>query len=282
MQPGKICLVTGGNSGIGKMTAIGLAKSGATVVIVSRDRVRGEAALAEITARSGSRSAALLVADLSSLAQVRRLAGDFAERYPRLHVLVNNAGLTLSRRAVTVDGFEMTFAVNHLAHFALTLLLIDLLKTGAPSRVVNVTSEAEASGKINFDDLQAAAAYDPIAAYSQSKLANVLFTYELARRLPSNITANCAHPGNVRTNFGRSLTGALGLMFKLWRPFMRSAEQGAKTSIYLATSPDVEGVTGKYFVDCKEVPSSPQSHDEAAAHRLWEVSAELTGVDLKE
>jgi NAD(P)-dependent dehydrogenase (short-subunit alcohol dehydrogenase family) len=275
---GKICLITGGNSGIGKMTAIGLARAGATVVIVCRDAAKGEAALAEIKSHShkGSGSAEMLVADLSSQAEVRRIANEFRQKYERLDVLVNNAGLTLGKRIETVDGYETTFAVSHLAHFALTLLLIDRLKASAPARIINVTSEAEASGTINFDDLQLTNAYNSVAAYSQSKLANVLFTYELARRLPpAQVTANCVHPGNVRTNFGRDLGGVLGAVFLLWRPFMRSAAEGAKTSIYLAASPEVAGVTGKYFVDSKETPSSPQSHDEAVARRLWDVSLQL-------
>ncbi len=278
----RIYMVTGANSGIGKETAKGLAKMGATVVMVCRDRGRGEAAMAEIKAESGNQAVELMLADLSSLAAVRQLAEDFTDRYRQLHVLVNNAGTYFTKRHVTVDGLETTFVVNYLAPFLLTNLLLETLKGSASARVVNVVGAYHAKGKIDFDDLQGERDYNGARANNQAKLALVLFTYELARKLEgTGVTANCLHPGAVATNLvekDKDYPTFLRLAYKLFKPFARSPEKGAETSIYLASSPDVEGITGKYFVNKKAKPSSPESYDTALAARLWEVSAELAGL----
>src|SRR5215210_4660200 len=276
----KVCLITGATSGIGKATAMELASMGASVVMVGRDRGRGEAALAEIKEESANASVDLMLADLSSQEEIRRLAHEFKEAYPRLDVLINNAGLFRSERITTADGLETTFAVNHLAYFLLTNLLLDGLEISAPSRIVNVSSGDHASGTIDFDDLQAEKGYKGAKAYSQSKLANVLFTYELAKKLEgTGVSANCLHPGaGIRTNFGSGVSGIFGFTVRALRPLMKSPEKGAETSIYLASSPEVEGLSGRYFVKEAEARSSDASHDERLARRLWEVSAELTNV----
>jgi NAD(P)-dependent dehydrogenase (short-subunit alcohol dehydrogenase family) len=278
---GKTVLVTGATSGIGVPTATALARMGARTVIVARDRAKGEATAAQIKRETGNDAVELLVADLSSLAEVRRLAAEFKAAHDRLHVLVNNAGAYNAGRSTTVDGYETTFAVDHLAYFLLTELLLDTLKASAPARVVNVSSAAHIGGHINFDDLQGARRYSGMRAYGQSKLANVLFTYELARRLAgSGVTANCLHPGVVRTNFGKSNGGFVGGAFAVFqavgRPFFITPEKGAETTIHLAASPDVEGVTGAYFVKCRQHESNAESRDEAVAKRLWDVSEQLT------
>ena len=274
---GKVCLVTGGSSGIGQATALGLANMGATVIVVGRDRSRGEAVVAEIKQKSNNDAVDLMLADLSSQASIRRLAEDLKDRYQQLHVLINNAGVFISKRTVTVDGIETTFAVNHLAPFLLTSLLLDVLKASAPARIINVTSSGERSGTINFDDLQGEGRYSGIRAYNQSKLAMILWTYELARKLEgTGVTANCVHPGVVVTNLGRGSSGSFGLLLRLMRPFFSSPEKGAETSIYLASSPEVEGVSGKYFAKKAEAKSSERSYDAATARRLWQVSAEMT------
>ena len=278
----KICLITGATSGIGKATAMELASMGASVVMVGRDRGRGEAALAEIKEKSANPSVDLMLADLSSQEEVRRLADVFKEAYPRLDVLINNAGLFRGERITTADGIETTFAVNHLAYFLLTKLLLDVLKASAPSRIVNVSSGEQRNGTIDFDDLQGEKGYRGAKAYSQSKLATVLFTYELARRLEgTGVSANCLHPGGripVRTNFGSGVSGVLGFMVRALRPLMISPEKGAETSIYLASSPEVEGLSGRCFVKKAEARSSDVSYDKRLARRLWEVSADLTKV----
>jgi NAD(P)-dependent dehydrogenase (short-subunit alcohol dehydrogenase family) len=273
----KVCLITGSTSGIGRVTALELARLGATVVMVSRDRGRGEATRSDLVARSGNPAIALLVADLGSLAAIRQLAQEFKSRYDRLHVLVNNAGALHTRRTLTIDGLETTFAVNHLAYFLLTNLLLDVLKASAPARIVSVASAVQGNGKIRFDDLQGERNYRAFGAYGQSKLANVMFTYELARRLAgTGVTANCLHPGPVATGFGHNNGPLARLFFRLTRPLMRGPEQGAQTVIYLASAPEVASVSGKYFIDNREARSSDGSYDQAAAQRLWQVSAELT------
>jgi len=275
---GKVCLVTGGSSGIGKATALGLANMGATVIVVGRDRSRGEAAVTEIKQKSNNDAVDLMLADLSSQASIRRLAEeDFKDRYEQLHVLINNAGVFTSKHTVTLDGIETTFAVNHLAPFLLTNLLLDVLKASAPTRIINITSSGERSGTINFDDLQGESRYSGFRAYNQSKLAMIPFTYELARKLEgTGVTVNCVHPGVVVTNLGRGSSGAFGLLLRLMRPFFSSPEKGAETPIYLASSLEVEGVSGKYFAKKAEAKSSELSYDAATARRLWQVSAELT------
>lgn len=272
---GKVCLVTGTNSGIGKETALGLAKLGATIVMVCRDRAKGEATKKEIAAQSGNPSVDLLVCDLSSQQAIRQLATEFKSKYSRLDVLINNAGFYLSNRATTVDGLEAQFAVNHLAYFLLTNLLLDVLKASAPSRVVNVASSAHADS-LDFANLQSEKGYDGMQAYSRSKLANILFTYELARRLAdSGVTVNCLHPGVIRSGLQRDM----GLQFQIMSRSFGSPEKGAETSIYLASSPNVAGVSGKYFSDKRETRSSAITYDESVARKLWQVSAELTGLD---
>ncbi len=278
---GKICMVTGANSGIGKATALALAQMGATVVMVCRDRARGEEAKREITTKSRNNAVDLLQADLSSQQSIRKLVENFQHHYTHLHVLINNAGATFpGRRRETVDGLEMTFAVNYLAPFLLTNLLLDTLKASAPARIVNVSSAAHTSGSIQMDDLQAEKLYRPMRTYPQSKLAVVLFTYELARRLQgSGVTANCLHPGFVATHFGQRDAGpAFRLLVKVIGSFGTSPEKGAKTSIYLASSPDVEGVTGTYFVKSISRRSASISYDESLQRQLWELSAKLVNV----
>ena len=280
---GKICLITGANSGIGKATALGLAKMGATVVLVSRDRARGEQAQSEIKAQSGNPNIDLLLADLSSQQSIRQLADDFKQRYSQLHVLINNAGVFSPRKRLTVDGIDMVFAVNQLAPFLLTNLLLDVLKASAPARIVNVSSGSHEANYLKLDDLQSEKHYRPMRAYGQSKLALVLFTYELARRLEgTGVTANCLHPGFVSTNIAqRDLPLPARIAAKPIFLFGISPEQGAKTSIYLASSSDVEGVTGKYFVKSVPRQSAPLTHDESLQHKLWQVCAVMTGLTLQ-
>ena len=276
---GRICLVTGANAGIGKATAFGLANIGATVVMVCRSRDLGEAALAEIKQKSSNDSISLLVADLASQASIRKLAEDFKGQHPALHVLINNAGIIPRKRLVTEDGFETQFAVNHIAPFLLTNLLLDVLKSSAPARIVTVASDMHRGATIDFDDLQSERSYSPTQVYSRTKLANVLFTCELAKRLQgTKVTANCLHPGVVATNLLADAMGIPRPLKSTTRLMGTSPEKGAKTSIYLAVSPAVEGVSGKYFVRQKAVESSEASYDENLASRLWRVSAELTGL----
>jgi NAD(P)-dependent dehydrogenase (short-subunit alcohol dehydrogenase family) len=277
---GRVCLITGATSGIGKATAMGLANMGAGVVMVGRDRGRGEAALAEIEEGSPNASVDLMLAELSSQEEIHRLADEFKEAYPRLDVLINNAGVIRSKRVTTADGLEMTFAVNHLAHFLLTNLLLDVLKANAPSRIINVASGEQRNGTIDFDDLQGEKEYKTAKAYGQSKLANVLFTYELSRRLQgTGVSVNCLHPGaGVRTNLGSGVSGVFAFTVRALTPLMKSPEKGAETSIYLASSSEVEGLSGGYFVKKAEARSSDASYDERLARRLWEVSADLTKV----
>ena len=274
---GSVCIVTGANGGIGRATVLGLANLGATVVMVCRSRERGEAALAEVKEKSNNDHVSLQIADLSSQVEVRKLAENFKSQHSALHVLINNAGIVPRKREVTVDGLETQFAVNYLAPFLLTNLLLDMLKSSAPARVVTVASDMHRGATIDFDDLQSERAYKPLRVYCRTKLANVLFTKELARRLQgTGVTANCLHPGVVATKL---LADAMGMPRTL-RPTTRligsSPDKGAKTSIYLATSPEVEGVSGKYFVRQKAVESSKVSYDENMASQLWRVSAELT------
>jgi retinol dehydrogenase-14 len=279
LMNGKICLVTGASSGIGKATALGLAKLGATVVIVCRDTARGETARAEIVQKSGSNSVDLLLADLSSQEEIRRLASEYKSKYQQLHVLINNAGVYYTKRHVTVDGLEAMFAVNYLAHFLLTNLLLDIIKRSAPARIINVAGAYHAKGKISFDDLQGEKDFDGQRANHQSKLADVLFTYELARRLKrAGVTATCLHPGMVATDLiakDKDFPVFFKYLYKLSRPLMKSPAKGAETSISLASSPEVEGVTGQYFVNKKIAKSSPESRDVQLAQRLWEVSEKL-------
>jgi len=280
LMAGKSVLVTGGTGGIGKATAIGLAVLGARVGITGRDQARTEAAAASIRAAAGSPAVDAFAADMSVQAGVRRLAAQVADTYPRLDVLVNNAGGFWAHRHVTADGLERTFALNHLAPFLLTNLLLARLTASAPARILTVSSGAHARGRIDFGDLQGERNYSGQRAYSQSKLANVMFTYELARRLDgTGVTATVLHPGVVRTSFGAEDREAyLAVLIRVARVFMKTPAQGAGTSVYLASSPQVEGISGRYFVNRKPKTSSNASRDTTAAARLWQVSAELTGI----
>lgn len=275
---GRTVLVTGGTSGIGRATAAGLAAMGARVLITGRDRGRTDEAAQEIRASGGI--AEVYVADLSVQAEVRGLAREVLEREPRIDVLINNAGGYWNSRHVTADGLEHTFALNHLAPFLLTHLLLERLEERAVARVITVASNAQAMGRIDFDDLQGERAYSGARAYNQSKLANVLFTYELARRLRGlRITANAVHPGLVSTAFGAADPGrAQRLFVPVLRPFMKSPADGAATSIHLASAPGLDRTTGRYFVNGKPARSSRRSYDESVAARLWAASADLVGI----
>jgi NAD(P)-dependent dehydrogenase (short-subunit alcohol dehydrogenase family) len=276
---GRTVLVTGGTGGIGKATALGLAALGAHIAVTGRDRTRIADAVREIRA-AGAGQVDAFVADLSIQSEVRRLAGEVLGRLPRIDVLVNNVGGYWNTRHLTVDGLERTFALNHLAPFLLTSLLIDRLKDSAPARVVTVASNAHKLGRIDFDDLQGERAYSGARAYNQSKLANVLFSYELARRLEgSSVTANALHPGVVRTGFGaEDPAGAQRLFVPLLRPFMKSPARGAATSIYVTSAPEVAQMSGRFFVNSAATKSSPRSYDRAVAARLWQISAEPVGL----
>ncbi len=276
---GKVCVITGASSGIGRATARRLAEMGATVVLVCRNKDRGERALEEVKGRSGSESVELLLADFASFDSVRTLAEEFKATHDRLHVLVNNAGVVRLRHTQTADGLETTFQVNYLSHFLLTNLLLDLLKKSAPSRVVNVSSAAHFGGHIRLDNLGLERGYGVWKAYSQSKLAQVLFTHALARRLEgTGVTVNCLHPGAVATNMWGSPLGPLSFLGKASRLVLISTEKGAATPVYLASSPEVEGVTGKYFNRGHVRSSSDESNDEELEERLWTASAALAGL----
>jgi len=276
---GKVVLVTGATNGIGRVAARELARRGATTWVVARDRKRGEETLEEIRRVTASQRLGLLVADLSSQQEVRRLAGEVKAGNDRLHVLINNAGAIFAERQVSPDGLELTFALNHLGYFLLTRLLLPLLEAGAPSRIVNVSSAAHQGATMDFDDLLGEQGYSSWKAYGQSKLANILFTKELARRLEGKrVTANALHPGVVATGFGRNNGGLWGGLFKVAAPLLSTPDKGAKTSVYLASSPEVEGVSGKYFAASREKTPSPAARDDAAARRLWELSEQMTGL----
>ena len=274
---GKICLVTGATNGIGKAAAQALAQMGATVVIVGRSAPKTALLVEEIRAACGNQNVDSLLADLSSQQEVRRLADEFKSKYPHLHVLLNNAGGTFTTRQLSVDGIEMTFALNHLAYFLLTNLLLDTIKASTPARIINVSSDVHSSGKIDFDNLQGERFYSSFGPYGNSKLANILFTTELARRLEgTGVTGNALHPGFTSTGFGKNNPGFLMKIMGVLVPLIaRSPEKGAATSIYLASSPEVQSITGKYFVDCKVTQPAPQATDMAVARKLWDISAEM-------
>jgi retinol dehydrogenase 14 len=276
---GRTVLVTGGTGGIGRATATGLAAMGARVAITGRDRSRAEDAAAAIRADDGP-PVEVFVGDMSAQAEVRRLAAEVLTALPRLDVLVNNVGGFWNTRHVTADGLERTFALNHLAPFLLTHLLVDRLVESAPARVVTVSSDAQRLGRIDFDDLQGERSWSGQRAYNQSKLANVLFTYELARRLRGNgVTATVLHPGIARTGFGVEDPGRIQRVITPFMGLLKSPEQGALTSIHLASASEVEGVTGQFFVNRKPRRSSRRSYDDGDARRLWDVSARLVGLD---
>ena len=278
---GKLVLVTGATNGIGKATALELATMGANVVIVGRNLDKTRATVDEIKATSQNPAIEMLQADLSSMREVRILAQEFTSRYDHLDVLVNNAGAVFGARQETVDGYEMTFALNHLSYFLLTNLLLDTLRRAPASRVVNVASSTHFTGKIDLSDLQSQRAYrlGGFGVYATSKLANVLFTYELARRVAdSEITVNAIAPGNVASGFGHNNGGIMGVVVTVLHQFARTPEKGAETIVYLASSPEVAGVSGKYFEDCQPVASSKASHDATLARQLWEASEMMVGL----
>ena len=276
----KICLITGGTNGIGKATAQALARMGAMVVIVGRDAAKTSRVVEEIRASSGNKNVDFLLADLSSQEEVRRVADEFQSRYAHLHVLLNNAGGTFLTRQLSVDGIEMTFALNHLAYFLLSNLLLETMKASAPARIINVSSDAHASGKIEFDNLQGERSYSSFGPYGNSKLANILFTTELSHRLEgTGVTVNALHPGLVNTGFGKNNPGFLMKIMGVLIPLIaRSPEKGAQTSIYLASSPEVQSITGKYFVDCRVTQPAWQAADMDIARKLWEVSVEMVNL----
>ena len=275
---GKICIITGANSGIGKATAIGLAEMGATIVMLCRDKERGEMAQKDIIELTGHKNVNLFLCDLSSQEAIRKFVSEFKKKYLDLHILINNAGVMMKKGTSSIDGFEMNFAVNHLAPFLLTNLLLDTLKKSAPSRIINVSSGAHRMGKIDFDDLQSENKKPRLMRiYGNSKLALMLFSYELNRRLENtNVTVNTVHPGVVATNLGRHQSKFSQGFSKR---FFKGPEKGAETSIYLASSPEVEGITGKYFVKKESRESSKESCNKEYAKRIWKISAEMTKLD---
>lgn len=279
MMEGKICLITGANSGIGKETTKALAKMNATVIMLCRDKDRGEKARKEIMEQTGNKNVDLLLCDLSSQDSIRKFVSEFKKKYQNLHVLINNAGIMLKKRILSIDGFEMNFAVHLLGPFLLTNLLLDVLKNSAPSRIINVASAAHKRAKIDFEDLQSEnKKYSLFRVYGISKLAEILFTYELSRKLEgTGVTANAVHPGVVATNLGRDQS-----KFSQWfaRIFFKNPEEGAQTSIYLASSPEVEGITGKYFVNKQPKQSSEESYNLEYAVNLWKICEELTKLNI--
>ncbi len=275
----KICLITGGTSGIGAAAARQLSHLGAAVIIVGRNAGKCVRQVEKIRRSVPDARVDFLQADLSSQKQVRQLAGEFVNRYSHLDVLINNAGAIFAKRTVSVDSLEMTFALNHMSCFLLTHLLLDKLKASTSARIVMVSSAAHEQGSINFEDLQSERSYNRIQAYAQSKLANLLFTYALARRLEgTHVTANALHPGIVATNFGSNNSWLKTKLRNLVKRELISPEDGAKTIVYLAASPDVEGMIGKYFYDCKAIRSSSESYDVAIAEKLWLLSEMLAGL----
>jgi NAD(P)-dependent dehydrogenase (short-subunit alcohol dehydrogenase family) len=275
---GKVVLITGASSGIGRATAVDLARRGARVFLVGRTPEHCEAALAAVHA-VGRADCEMIQADLASLAGIRALAKQVLARTERLDVLLNNAGVVLVRRTTTPDGYETTFALNHLSYFLLTGLLLPLLRKSAPARIVSVASHGHRMGRLDLDDLQNERHYSTLRVYAQSKTANILWNCELARRIEgSDITANCLHPGTVRSNLGQGNGPVLDALQRILTLFMKTPEKGAKTSIYLATSAEVEGVSGRYFVNCREKKPAPHATDPSTARRLWEISEELVGL----
>ncbi|MFW9818288.1 MAG: SDR family oxidoreductase [Candidatus Thorarchaeota archaeon] len=280
MMKGKICMITGANSGIGKATAIGLAKLGASLVLVCRDQTRAEHAIAEIKEKTGNESIDLILADLSSQKSIHELVSEFNNRYDQLNILINNAGVNLHKQTFTEDGIETTFAVNYLAHFMLCNLLFEKLEKSESARILNVASSVQAKS-IDFEDLYGDHHYSQWRAYSQSKLAVVLFTYEFAKKIEgSGVSVNCLHPGFVKTNMVRKYRPFVKYFYHLIGLFMSTPKRGAKTSIYLASSPEIDGISGKYFKKIKEKKSVKISYDMDVAKHLWDVSVELTNVDF--
>jgi len=273
---GKTVVITGGTNGIGLVTARELARMGAQVVIVSRNEDKCAKTVEQIRKDTGNTNVEFIAEDLSVMANIRQAAYEFKKRHTRLDILINNAGAIFFKRQVSADGFEMTFALNHLSYFLFTHLLLETLKTSAPSRIITVASHAHEGARLNFDDLLSEKKYNGYGAYGSSKLANIMFTYELAEKLAgTRVTANALHPGFVATGFARNNGGIINFGMGLTHLFARTPKKGAETSIYLASSPEVESVSGKYFTDCKAVESDPVSYDKAAQEKLWEASLEM-------
>lgn len=276
----KICLITGANSGIGKITALELAKQGMRIIMICRNGQKGEAARTEIIDKSRNPDIKLYTCDLAIQSDIVKLAQDIKKEYTSLDILINNAGLILSERQTTVDGYEATFAINHLGPFLLTHLLLDLLKKGKEPRIINVSSEAHRFASLDFKQLASPATYSAWTAYCNSKLANILFTRYLSEQMAAfGITVNSLHPGVVATRFGKENKGWTKVMFTLFNPFFISAEKGAETTIYLATSPDVKKITGEYFDKKKTKPPGKEALSRYNAERLWELSNRLTNAD---
>lgn len=274
----RICLITGFTSGIGKATAFGLAGKGATLILICRDKAKGEEVIKEIKNKTGNSNLHLYIADLSSQKEIRRVATEIKEQHPVIDVLINNAGGINEKHELTEDGIELTFAVNHLAYFMLTLLLLDNVKSSGYARIINVASDAHQFSKLDFDDLNSTNSFNPMKVYGMTKLANIMFTYEMARKLnDTHVSVNAMHPGGVNTNFGKNMKGVAGAYFRL-SPFSRKPEKGAETVIWLASSPEVEGVSGKYFMDKKEKKSNSFSYNKDAQKKLWEESERMTRV----
>ncbi|MCP5100705.1 MAG: SDR family oxidoreductase [Chloroflexi bacterium] len=275
---GKVCLVTGATAGIGKITATALAAQGAELIVSGRNQQKTENTVEQIKSETGNESVHYLLADFSDLQQVRDLAKSFKDQYSRLDLLVNNAGAFFNTRQETPYGVEMTFLVNHLAPFLLTNLLLETIHSSTSARIVNVSSEAHKYGSMNFEDLSFKRGYTGMKGYAQSKLANILFTYELNRRLAnSDVTVNALHPGHVATDIWRTSSSVFGpVIIWVMGLFALTPEQGADNTIYLASSADVEGVTGKYFVKREPVQSTPSSYNGQIAKRVWEISESIT------
>jgi retinol dehydrogenase-12 len=273
---GKTVIVSGATNGIGYVAARELARMGAQTVLVSRSAEKCTQSVEAIKKETGNSQVEFIAADLSTNAGVQEVAHEFKKRHTHLDVLLNNAGAMFMSRQVSSDGVEMTIALNHLNYFHLTILLLDVLKASGPARIVNVSSDAHRGGKIDFDDIQLKKGYSGFKAYSQSKLANLLFTYEMARKLEgTKVTANALHPGFVDTGFAKNNGGLIKFGMSLLKPMQRKVDEGAQTSIYLASSPEVEGVSGKYFADSKAIASDQASYDNAAAEKLWQLSLEM-------
>ena len=279
---GKVVVITGATSGIGLVTAEKLAALGARIVMVARDRARAEAAVASLKALnqySPGTAHSVYYADLSILKEMKRVAAEIAAAEPRIDVLINNAGAIFGSRTVAEDGLELTFALNHVAYFAITHGLRERLIASAPARVVNTASDAHRGARLNFDDLQSARDYSAFKVYGRTKLCNILFTRELARRLQeTGVTANSLHPGFVNTRFGDGSGGSYAYGIRLAKAFALSPEKGAETLVYLASSPDVENTTGQYFYKCRPTPPSREAQDDLVARRLWEKTAQLAGI----
>lgn len=278
---GKVVVITGATSGIGQVAAEKLAGMGARLVLVARDKARGEATLARLAAQTPGVRHSIHYADLSRLAQMKQVAAAIAAAEPRIDVLINNAGALFNHRRVTEDGLELTFALNHMAYFVLTHGLRDRLLASAPARVVNTSSDAHRRGRLDFDDLQSAKDYSGFSVYGRSKLCNILYTRELARRTAgTGVTANCLHPGFVDTRFGDESGGAFSYVVRVAKMAAISPEKGAETIVYLASSPDVASVSGSYFYQCRPAKPTRAAQDEDAARRLWSESAKLAGLEL--